>query len=178
MDWLKANKAVVDCAEHSVSLPTPTGHIVYSPSQTPSVQLFALNANPLPELESIPVVCDFPDVFPEELPGMPPDRAVEFVIELEPGTAPISKRPYKMGPNELAELKKQLDELQKLGFIQPSTSAWGCPTIFVKKKDKTDRLVVDYRPLNEKTIKNTYPLPRINELLISLRVQLFSLRWT
>nr|XP_051221528.1 uncharacterized protein LOC127339754 [Lolium perenne] len=143
-------------------------HIVYSPSETPSVQLFALNPSSLPELESIPVVCDFPDVFPEELPGMPPDRVVEFVIELEPGTAPISKRPYKMGPNELAELKKQLDELQKLGFIQPSTSPWGCPTIFIKKKDKTDRLVVDYRPLNEKTIKNTYPLPRINELFDQL----------
>ncbi|XP_071685216.1 uncharacterized protein [Lolium perenne] len=142
MDWLKANKAVIDCAKHSVSLPTSTGHIVYSPSETPSVQLFALNPSSLPELESIPVVCDFPDVFPEELPGMPPDRAVEFVIELEPGTAPISKRPYKMGPNELAELKKQLDELQKLGFIQPSTSPWGCPTIFVKKKDKTDRLIL------------------------------------
>nr|XP_051207141.1 uncharacterized protein LOC127322763 [Lolium perenne] len=168
MDWLKANKAVIDCAKHSVSLPSSTGHIVYSPSETPSVQLFALNPSSLPELESIPVVCDFPDVFPEELPGMPPDRAVEFVIELEPGTAPISKRPYKMGPNGLAELKKQLDELQKLGFIQPSTSPWGCPTIFVKKKDKTDRLVVDYRPLNEKTIKNTYPLPRINELFDQL----------
>ncbi|XP_071678919.1 uncharacterized protein [Lolium perenne] len=99
---------------------------------------------------------------------MPPDRVVEFVIELEPRTAPISKRPYKMGPNELAELKKQLHELQKLGFIQPSTSPWGCPTIFIKKKDKTDRLVVDYRPLNEKTIKNTYPLPRINELFDQL----------
>ena len=114
------------------------------------------------------MVCDFPDVFPEELLGMPPDRAVEFVIELEPGTTPISNWPYKMGPNELAELKKQLDELQKLGFIQPSTSPWGCPTIFVKKKDKTDRLVVDYRPLNEKTIKNTYPLPRISELFDQL----------
>jgi hypothetical protein len=138
MDWLKANKVVIDCAKHSVSLPTATGSLTYTPSQTPSVQLFALNPSSLPELESIPVVCDFPDVFPEELPGMPPDRAVEFVIELEPGTAPISKRPYKMGPNELAELKKQLDELQKLGFIQPSTSPWGCPTIFIKKKDKID----------------------------------------
>ncbi|XP_071685407.1 uncharacterized protein [Lolium perenne] len=168
MDWLKANKVVIDCANNSVSFPTSSGTLTYTPSLTPSVQIFALNPSSLPELESIPVVCDFPDVFPEELPGMPPDRAVEFVIELEPGTAPISKRPYKMGPNELAELKKQLDELQKLGFIQPSTSPWGCPTIFVKKKDKTDRLVVDYRPLNEKTIKNTYPLPRINELFDQL----------
>jgi hypothetical protein len=106
MDWLKINKAVIDCANHSVTLPTSIGHIVYSLTQSPSVQLYSLNGNPLPELELVPVVCDFPGVFPEELPGMPPDRAIEFVIELEPGMAPISKRPYKMGPNELLELKK------------------------------------------------------------------------
>jgi hypothetical protein len=117
MDWLKANNAIIDCGNHSVTLPTPYGHIVYSPKETPSIQLYALEAQPLPELENVPVVCDFPDVFPKELPGMPPDRAVEFVIELEPGTAPISKRPYKMGPLELAELKKQLDEQERLGFI-------------------------------------------------------------
>ena len=88
------------------------------------------------------MVCDFPDVFPEELPGMPPDREVEFVIELVPGTAPISKRPYRMPREELAELKKQLEELERKGFIQPSTSAWGCPVLFVKKRDKNARLVV------------------------------------
>jgi hypothetical protein len=124
--------------------------------------------DPNPELQAVPVVRDFPDVFPLELPGMPPDRDVEFVIELEPGTAPVSKRPYKMGPSELAELKKQLEDLEKLGFIQPSTSPWGSPTIFVKKRDKTDRLVNDYRDINAKTIKNKYPLPRINDLFDQL----------
>ena len=85
-----------------------------------------------PEMHEIAVVCDFPDVFPEELPGMPPDRNVEFVIELVPGTAPISKRPYRMPTGELTELKKQLDELLEKEFIRPSSSPWGCPVIFVK----------------------------------------------
>lgn len=128
----------------------------------------ALNDYAMQAIQSVPVVCEFPDVFPEELPGMPPDREVEFVIELEPGTAPISKRPYKMGPAELAELKRQLDEQEKLGFIQHSTSSWGSPTIFVKKRDKNDRLCVDYRALNAKTIKNKYPLPWINDLFDQL----------
>jgi hypothetical protein len=85
-------------------------------------------------VERIPVVCDYPDVFPDELPGMPPDRDIEFVIELQPGTAPISKRPYRMSPAELAELKKKLQELLDKGFIRPSTSPCGCLALFVKKK--------------------------------------------
>ena len=140
MDWLKANKAKSDCATKTVTLSHPSCQIVYSPNSTPSAQLFALNIDPLQALQAVPVVCDFPDVFPEELPGMPPDRAVEFIIELEPGTAPISKRPYKMGPPELIELKKQPEDLESKGYIQPSSSPWGCPTILVKKKDKTSRL--------------------------------------
>jgi hypothetical protein len=104
----------------------------------------------------IPVVCDYPDVFPDELPGMPPDRDIEFAIELQPGTAPISKRPYRMPPTELAELKKQLQELLDKGFIRPSTSPWGCPALF------------DYRPLNAVTVKNKYPLPRIDVLFDQL----------
>ena len=115
------------------------------------------------------MVRDFPDVFPEELPGMPPDREVEFVIELVPGTAPISKRPYRMPREELAELELQLEELESKGFIQPSTSAWGCPVLFVKKRDTNiPHLVTDYRPLNAVTIKNKYPLPRINDLFDQL----------
>ena len=98
----------------------------------------------MPDLEDVPVVRDFPDVFPEELPGVPPDKDVEFVIDLIPGTVPISRRPYKMAPLELAELKKQLDESLKKGFIRPSSSPWACPILFVKKKDGTDRMVVDY----------------------------------
>jgi hypothetical protein len=114
------------------------------------------------------VVCEYPDVFPDELPGMPPDRDIEFAIELQPGTAPISKRPYRMPPAELAELKKQLQELLDKGFIRPSTSPWGCPALFVKKKDESLRLCVDYCPLNAVTIKNKYPLPRIDVLFDQL----------
>ena len=95
---------------------------------------------------------------------MPPDRSVEFVIELVPGTAPVSKRPYCMPKEELVELKRQLEEMEGQGFIQPSTSSWGCHALFVKKRDTNiPRLVVDYRPLNAVTIKNKYPLPRIND---------------
>jgi len=177
MDWLKANGAQIDCVNKSVSLSHPSGQIIYSPNATPSLQVFALNVDPLPALKNVPVVCDFLDVFPEELLGMPPDRAVEFVIELEPGTAPISKRPYKMGPNELAELKKQLDELESLGHIQHSTSLWGSPTIFVKKRDKTDRLCVDYRALNVKTIKNSILFHASWISLINLLAQSCSLSW-
>ena len=115
-------------------------------------------------LDEVPVVNEYPDVFPEELPGMPPDRDIEFVIDLVPGTAPIAKRPYRMAASELAELKKQLEELQRIGFIRPSSSPWGAPVLFVKKKDGSMRLCVDYRALNEVTIKNKYPLPRIDDL--------------
>ena len=120
-------------------------------------------------LEEVPVVNEYPDVFPEELPGMPPDRDVEFVIDLVPGTAPIAKRPYRMAASELAELKKQLEELQRIGFIRPSSSPWGAPVLFVKKKDGSMRLCVDYRALNEVTIKNKYPLPRIDDLFDQLK---------
>jgi hypothetical protein len=99
---------------------------------------------------------------------MPPDRDVEFVIELQPGTAPISKRPYHMPPKELVELKTQLQELLDKGYIRPSSSPWGCPSLFVKKKDGSLRLCVDYRPLNAVTIKNKYPLPRIDVLFNQL----------
>jgi hypothetical protein len=99
---------------------------------------------------------------------MPPDRDVEFIIELQLGTTPISRRPYKMTPKELAELKVQLNELLDKGYIRPSSSPWGCPTLFVKKKDQSLRLCVDYRPLNVVTIKNKYLLPRINILFDQL----------
>jgi hypothetical protein len=126
-------------------------------------------------LKKFLVVCDYADVFPDELPGMPPDRYIEFAIELQPGTTPISKRPYQMPPTELAELKKQLQELLDKGFIRPSTSPWGCPSLFVKKKDESLRLCIDYRPLNAVTIKNKYPLPRIDVLFDQLvRAKVFS----
>jgi hypothetical protein len=111
----------------------------------------------------------FPDVFPEELPGMPPDREVELVIDLLPGTAPISKRPYRMSVEELKELKKQLAELQEVGYIRPSSSPWGAPVLFVQKKDGSQRMCVDYRSLNDVTVKNKYPLPSIEDLFDQMR---------
>ena len=115
-------------------------------------------------VERVPVVCEFPDVFPEELTGMPPKRDVEFLIQLEPRTTPISKPPYKMAPPKLEEMKKQLSGLLEKGYIRPSSSPWCCLALFVTKKEHTLRMVIDYQPLNAKTIKNKYPLPRIDIL--------------
>jgi hypothetical protein len=110
------------------------------------------------------VVRDFPNVFLEELLGMPPDREVEFVIDPLPETAPISKRPYRMSVEELKELKKQLMELQEAGYIRPSSSPCGAPILFVQKKDGSQGMCVDYRTLNDVTVKNKYLLPRIEDL--------------
>jgi hypothetical protein len=118
---------------------------------------------------NIRVVRDFPDVFPEELLGMPPDREVEFVIDLLPGTAPISKQPYRMSVEELKELKKQLTELQEAGYIQPSSSPWGASVLFVQKKDGSQRMCVVYRSLNDVTMKNKYLLPCIEDLFDRMR---------
>jgi hypothetical protein len=119
--------------------------------------------------DNIRVVRDFVDVFPEELPGMPPDREVEFVIDLLPGTAPISKQPYRMSIEDLKELKKQLTELQEAGYIHPSSSPWGATVLFVQKKDGSQRMCVDYRSLNDVTVKNKYLLPRIEDLFDQMR---------
>src|SRR6185369_17905101 len=105
---------------------------------------------------------------PNDLPGMPPHRKVEFAVELQPGTAPISRRLYHMSPNELDELRKQLQKLLDKGYIRPSSSPWGFPALFVKKKDDSLRLCVDYQPLNAVTIKNKYPLPHIDVLFDQL----------
>jgi hypothetical protein len=121
------------------------------------------------------VVREFPDVFPDDFSRMPPERAIEFKIELQPNTTPISKTPYRMTPIELAELKIQLLDLQDKGFIHPSSSPWGCPALFVSKKDKNLRLCAVYRPLNAVTIKNKYPLPHIHVLFDQLAgAQVFS----
>ena len=100
------------------------------------------------------IVREFPEVFPDDLPGLPPTREIDFTIELVPGTEPISKAPYRMEPTELKELKTQLQELLDLGFIRPSHSPWGAPVLFVKKKDGSMRMCIDYRELNKVTIKN------------------------
>ena len=119
-------------------------------------------------LEDIPIVKEFPDVFLDDIPGLPLDRAIEFVIELIQGTEPISIPPYRMAPAELKELKAQLEELLSKGFIRPSTSPWGAPVIFIKKKDGSLQLCIDYRQLNRVKIRNQYPLPCIDELFDQL----------
>ncbi|GJS19440.1 putative reverse transcriptase domain-containing protein [Tanacetum coccineum] len=120
-------------------------------------------------LEDVPVICEFPNVFPEDLPGLPPSRQVEFVIELVPGAAPVARAPYRLAPSEMKELAKQLQELSDKGFIRPSSSPWGAPVLFVKKKDGSFRMCIDYRELNKLTIKNRYPLPRIDDLFDQLQ---------
>ena len=165
VDWMKQYEVVLDTSARTVSLTTPdgTGYITLhlANHQIPTGFVHSLEVEPL---EEIPVVSDYPDVFLEELPRLPPERVVEFSIELLPGTAPVFRRPYKMPPKDLAEMKVQLQELLDKGFIRPSSSSWGCPAMFVDKKDQSKRLVVDYRPLNEVTVKIKYPLPDISIL--------------
>ena len=121
------------------------------------------------------MVCEYENVFLDELSGLPPPRDVDFHIKLHPGTSPISKTPHRMAPVELQELKVQIQELLGKDFIRTSTSPWGAPVLFAKKKDKTLRLCINYRQLNRVTIKNRYPLPRIDDLFDQLRgVQVYS----
>uniref|UniRef100_A0A2N9F3Y9 RNA-directed DNA polymerase n=1 Tax=Fagus sylvatica TaxID=28930 RepID=A0A2N9F3Y9_FAGSY len=169
MNWLAAYHASVDCFEKEVVFRPPGKGCRGFLASVVDLQKKEL------EIEDIPVVREFPDVFPEDLPGLPPDREVEFSIDLVPGTAPISKAPYRMAPAELKELKEQLEELLDKGFIRPSASPWGAPVLFVKKKDGSMRLCIDYRELNRVTIKNKYPLPRIDDLFDQLQgAQVFS----
>ncbi|GJV45246.1 putative reverse transcriptase domain-containing protein [Tanacetum coccineum] len=120
-------------------------------------------------LEDVPIVKDFPEVFPEDLPGLPPTRQVEFQIDLVPGAAPVARAPYRLAPSEMKELSEQLKELSDKGFIRPSSSPWGAPVLFVKKKDGSFRMCIDYRELNKLTVKNRYPLPRIDDLFDQLQ---------
>jgi hypothetical protein len=169
MEWLCKYDGVIQCARKAVKLTKKSGTSVEFVAMVQSGPDGKLNQTKAIALEDIRVVQDFPDVFPEELLGMPLDRDIEFLIELLPRTPPISKRPYRMPVNELVELKKQIAELQAKGFIQPSSSPWGAPVLFVEKKDGTQRMCVDYRSLNEVTIKNKYPLSRIEDLFDQMK---------
>jgi hypothetical protein len=120
-------------------------------------------------LEDIPIVKEFPDVFPEDLPSLPLDRKIKFSIELVPGIGPLSKAPYRMAPTELRELKLQLQDLLDKGFVRPSVSLWGALVLFVKNKDGSLILCIDYRELNKVTMQNKYPLPRIDDLFDQLQ---------
>jgi hypothetical protein len=168
MNWMTQHRVFLDISSQIVEIDSPEYEpaILYLPQQQ-YLNPCTYAATGI-KLEDIPIVCEYPDVFPDDLPGMPPDRDIEFIIELQPGTAPISKKSYRMPPNELVKLKIQLQDLLDKGFIRPSASPWGCPALFVKKKDNSLRLCVDYHPLNAVTIKNKYPLPRIDILFDQL----------
>jgi hypothetical protein len=173
MDWLSKYKVVINYAKKSVKLTTPEGkeiEFVTEPVVTTRGVANRVKVNQLDasQRSEVPVVDEFLDVFPEELPGMPPDRDIKFVIELKPATTPIYKTPYRMATPELAELKEHIKELLEKGFIHPSSSPWGAPVIFVLKKDGTQRLCVDYRALNEVIVKSKYLLPRIDDLFDQL----------
>jgi hypothetical protein len=173
MDWLGKHKVLIDCAKKSVKLTTLDGEeleFVTEPVVTAKgiANRVEINQSDASQGSEVPVVNEFPDILPEELPGMPPNRDIEFVIELKPGTAPIYKTPFRMTTPELAELKEHIRELLKKGFIRPSSSPWGAPVIFVLRKDGTQRLCVDYHALNEVIVKNKYLLPKIDDLFDQL----------
>jgi hypothetical protein len=156
----------IDCAQRTVHLSAPDGQEVTVSASEPSGFLCQMEARPT---DSIRVVSEFPDVFPDDLPSMPPDRDIEFSIDLLPGTAPIAKRPYRMAPVEHEEVKKTVDELLAKGYIRRSFSPWAFLVLLVEKKDDVNRMCVDYRDLNVVTIKNKHSLPRIEDLFDQLQ---------
>lgn len=191
MDWLSTNDAEILCKKKIVKVNPPgkDSFMVYGDKRRvnsgiislmkarkcltkgcTSYLAFVIDAKKEKKvMQNIPFVCDYPKVFPEDLPGLPPDRQVEFRIDLLPGTMPIAKAPYRLAPTEMKELMMQLQELLDKGFIRPSSSPWGAPVLFVKKKDGSMRMCIDYRELNKATIKNRYPLPRIDDLFYQLQ---------
>ncbi|WJZ83991.1 hypothetical protein VitviT2T_003625 [Vitis vinifera] len=191
MDWLTVYRAVINCHRRRIIFCLPEGFevcfvggkCVSLPfSQSDPCYQYVLRKGSInflaclhgkekaqKDITEILVMRKFQDVFPDELPGLPPHREFDFSIEVYPGTDPISVSPYRMALLELKELKTQLDELLGKGFIRPSTSPWGAPVLFVKKKDDTLRLCIDYRKLNRVTVKNKYPLPRIDDLFDQLK---------
>ncbi|GJR18333.1 reverse transcriptase domain-containing protein [Tanacetum coccineum] len=171
MDWLAHHHASIICDERIVRIPLPDGHVLDVYGERPDVypkSLLCVKAGEK-RLDDIHVVREFPEVFPDDLSGLPPIREVEFRIDLIPGALPVAKAPYRLAPSEMNELSNQLEELQEKGFIRPSSSPWGAPVLFVKKKDGAMRMCIDYRELNKLTIKNRYPLPRIDDLFDQLQ---------
>jgi hypothetical protein len=180
INWLDKYQAVINCDKRTVKLVSPLGEEVVTELVSPETKKggchqMAIDRKEADPLEVIKAMSEFLDVFSKDLPGMPPEQKVEFAIELIPGTALISKRAYRVSVPELVELKKQIEELSEKGYIRPSTSPWVAPVLFVEKKDVTRRMCINYRAINEVTIKNKYPLPKIEDLFDQLRgVSVFS----
>jgi hypothetical protein len=191
MDWLSKYYANIDCRKKEVIFCSPSeeefkfcgSRVQATPPLLSAIQarqsirsgapafLTYIKAEPEGEhkLEDIPEVCDYPDVFTEVTTRLPPDQEIEFTIDMMLGTQPIHKAPYRMAPSKLKKLKKQLEDLVDRGFISPSISPWGALVLFVIKKDGSLRLCIDYHELNRVTIKNKYPLPRIDDLFDQLK---------
>ena len=191
MDWLSRHRATLDCYKKEVKFHRPgilevkfrgmRRELSFNMISSMAAQRMLRKGcqgylayvveteNERTLVDEIPVVREFPDVFPDDIAGLPPDREVEFTIDLILGTEPISTPSYRMAPAELRKHKAQLEELLSKGFIRPRISPWGAPVLFVKKKDGSLRLCIDYRQLNKVTIRNQYPLPRIDELFDQLQ---------
>ncbi|GKB06670.1 putative reverse transcriptase domain-containing protein [Tanacetum coccineum] len=177
MDWLAKNHAVIVCDEkigysYFFSWKRDSDRSRRQRCQGEEIDVMVKEKQDKSDekrLEDVPTVRDFPEVFPEDLPGLPPTRQVEFQIDLVPGDAPVARAPYRLAPSEMEELSTQLQELSDKGFIRPSSSPWGAPVLFFKKKDGSFRMCIDYRKLNKLTVKNRYPLPRIDDLFDQLQ---------
>ncbi|GJZ08715.1 putative reverse transcriptase domain-containing protein [Tanacetum coccineum] len=198
MDWLTKYQAVIDCAKKIVRIPFGSEILIFHGDGSRNKRRTRLNIisctktqkyllkgchvflahitiketgdkSKKKQLQDVPIVKNFPEVFPEDLPGLPHTRQVEFHIDLVPGAAPVARAPYRLAPSEMKELADQLQELSDKGFIRPSSSPWGAPVLFVKKKDGSLRMCIDYRELNKLTVKNRYPLPRIDDLFDQLQ---------
>ncbi|GKB21117.1 putative nucleotidyltransferase, ribonuclease H [Tanacetum coccineum] len=171
MDWLSNQKVVIVCHENIVRIPEERGKVlcIQGESNVRKTKTLMITKANEPTLSGIPIVRDFKDVFLDDLSGLPPQRQVEFRIDLIPGATPVAKSPHRLAPSEMQQLSKQLQELQDKGFIRPSHSPWGAPILFVKKKDRSFRMCIDYRELNKLTIKDRYQLPRIDDLFDQLQ---------
>jgi hypothetical protein len=164
MNWLTKYQASLSCDKRTVKLASLSGkevlvELVLSGPSKGSCHQVAAHTKEIEPSEAIKVVSEFLDVFPKDLLGMPPERKVEFAIELIPGTTPIYKRAYRVFGPKLVELKKHIDELLEKGYIRPSTSPWVAQVLFVEKKEGTKRMCIDYISLNEVTVENKYPCP-------------------
>ncbi|GKD71906.1 putative reverse transcriptase domain-containing protein [Tanacetum coccineum] len=160
MDWLSKYHARIICDEKVVHIPIN--------DETLIIQVMEKNSDEK-RLKDILVVREFPELFPEDLPGLPPVRQVEFQINLIPRAKPVARAPYRLAPSKMQELSNQHQELADRGFIRPSTLPWGAPVLFVKKKEESFRMCIDYRELNKLIVKNRYPLPRIDDLFDQLQ---------
>ncbi|GJT24473.1 putative reverse transcriptase domain-containing protein [Tanacetum coccineum] len=171
MDLLSKLRAKLVCFEKIVQILLSNGEILEVHGEHPKGNLKQLKTMKVDELklEDIPVVRNFPSVFPEDLSGLPPPREVDFRIDLIPGAMLVAKSPYRLAPMEMQELSNQLKKLQDKGFIRPSSSHWRAPVLFVKKKNGLFRMCIDYQELNKLTIKNCYPLPRMDDLFDQLK---------